>query len=141
MRKENLSPEAIDDLLNKRCGLLGISKLSEDTRELTKHMDDERVVLALNMFAYRVRKYIGAYLAVLERADAIVVGGGIGENTPIVRELIFRNLAQFGALLDTSLNASLTDREGAITTADSALPIWVIPTQEGLMIARELRDC
>lgn len=140
MRKENLDADGVEKLLNKKCGLLGVSGLSADTRELVKHTGEKQVELALNMFAYRVRKYVGAYLAALGGAEAIVVGGGIGENTSLVRERIFRTFDWFGATLDDAINNSVIDCEGLITTADSALPIWVIPTQEGLMIARELSE-
>ena len=92
------------------------------------------------MFAYRVRKYVGAYLAALGGADAVVVGGGIGENTPVVRERIFDGMNWCGSVLDRERNKDVIDREGTITTADSKLPVWVIPTQEGLMIAKETAE-
>jgi acetate kinase len=85
MRKENMDADRVDEFLNKECGLLGVSKISADTRELQQHLSEESVDLAVNMFCYRVRKYIGAYLAALGGADAIVVGGGIGEDTPFIR--------------------------------------------------------
>jgi acetate kinase len=119
---------------------LGVSGLSADTRKLGEHLDQSRVNLSLNMFAYRVRKYIGAYLAVLEGADAVVVGGGIGENTPSVRERIFSGFAWCGAQLDRQRNEETVDREGLITSSRSSMPVWVIPTREALMVAKDVAD-
>jgi len=114
---------------------LGISGISQDTRILDKRTEP-RAKLALEMFAYRVRKYIGSYLAALNGADAIVFGGGIGENTPSVRAAICRGLSWMGLTLDEKANATQIDREGCITTGSSRLSAFVIPTQEGLMLAR-----
>jgi len=140
MRKENMDTKSVEAFLNKKCGLLAVSKISADTRELEKRLPDKSVELAVNMFCYRVRKYVGAYLAALGGAEAIVVGGGIGENTPFMRERIFREFDWCGAILDTERNRTVVDREGKITTPESSLPIWVIPTQEGLMMAKEAAD-
>lgn len=140
MNKEKLDASGIEDFLNKKCGLLGVSGMSADTRELREHLSEHPVDLALNMFAYRVRKYVGAYLAVLGGADAIVVGGGIGENTPIIRERIFANFDWGGMSLDSQRNEQVIDREGPITTAESPTPIWVIPTREALMAAKDVAD-
>jgi acetate kinase len=141
MRKENLDADGVEKLLNKQCGLLGVSGKSADTRELREHLSDRPVDLAVNMFCYRVRKYVGAYLAALGGAEAIVVGGGIGENTPVFRERIFDHFRWCGAILDHKRNREAVDCEAPITTPDSSLQIWVIPTQEGLMMAREVADC
>jgi acetate kinase len=140
MRKESLDADEIESFLNKKCGLLGVSGVSADTRELREHLGENSVDLALAMFSYRVRKYIGAYLAVLNGADAIVVGGGIGENTPSVRERIFQDFDWCGATLDRLRNDELIDREGSITAPSSSIPIWVIPTREALMIAKDVAD-
>jgi len=140
MRKENLDVDGIDKLLNKQCGLLGVSGLSADTRELRKHLSDPKVELAVNIFCYRVRKYIGAYLAALGGVEAIIFGGGIGENTAFVRERICESLAWCGAMLDPERNRHADDREAPITTAESRVSIWVIPTQEGLMMARDVAE-
>ncbi|HEY6990246.1 MAG TPA: acetate/propionate family kinase [Bryobacteraceae bacterium] len=140
MRKENMDAKSVEAFLNKKCGLLAVSKVSADTRELEKRLSDKSVELAVNMFCYRVRKYVGAYLAALGGAEAVVVGGGIGENTPFMRERMFREFDWCGAILDSEQNRTLVDREGKITTPKSSLPIWVIPTQEGLMMAKEAAD-
>lgn len=140
MRKENMTADRVEVFLNKECGLAAVSARSADTRELIKHLDDPAVDLALDMFSYRVRKYIGAYLAALGGAEAIVVAGGIGENTPVVRERIFQGLGWAGAVLDPDRNRRTVDFEGTINTPESSVQIWVIPTQENLMIAKDVID-
>jgi acetate kinase len=140
MRKENMDADRVDEFLNKKCGLLGVSKISADTRELQKHLSVKSVDLAISMFCYRVRKYIGAYLAVLGGAEAIVVGGGIGEDTPLIRERIFERFDWCGAVLDREQNRNVIEREAPITKPESLIQVWVIPTQEGLMIAKEVAD-
>ncbi len=140
MRKEKLDVDGVETFLNKKCGLLGVSGVSADTRELGGHLQEPFVDLALAMFSYRVRKYVGAYMAVLGGADAIVVGGGIGENTPSVRKRIFSGFDWCGASLDVGRNNEVVDREGRITSESSSLPIWVIPTREALMIAKDVAD-
>jgi acetate kinase len=94
-------------------------------------VDETRVDLALNMFCYRVRKYIGAYLAALEGADAIVFGRGIRENTSLMRERICRGLGWCGAELDDKRNAEVIDHEGCISTEQKTPVLWVIPTEGG----------
>lgn len=141
MRKESLTADKVEALLNKQSGLLGVSGLSPDTRELSEHLDQPSAKLSLQMFSYRVRKYIGAYLAALGGAEAIILGGGIGENTPIVREWISQDLNWCGAVFSSDRNANTVDREGQITTAESSVKVWIIPTQEGLMMANEVANC
>jgi acetate kinase len=136
-RKEHLEAEGVEELLNEKSGLLGVSGRSQDTRELVKHLSDPRTSLALDIFAYRVRKCIGAYLAA-GNMSAIVFGGGIGENTPEVRRRILEGLDYLGLSLDNDRNFSTIDREGEITSHDSRPHALVIPTEEGLMIAREV---
>jgi acetate kinase len=92
------------------------------------------------MYSYRVKKYIGAYLAALGGVAAVVVGGGIGENTAVIRERIFENMEWCGIVLDRHRNADVIDHEGTITGPESKLPVWIIPTQEGRMLAREVAD-
>jgi acetate kinase len=141
MRKEKLDGPGIEKLLNKQCGLLGVSGTSADTRELQAQLSNDRVNLSLDMFCYRVRKYIGAYLAALDGAEAVVFGGGIGENTPVVRERICKGLSWCGVNIDAQRNKEITDREGAITTPESSIQVWVIPTEEGLMMASDVANC
>jgi len=139
-RKEGLSSSEVDALLNTQSGLLGISGLSRDMRELQaelKQHGDQRVRLAIEIFCYRARKYIGAYLAAMDGADAIVFTGGIGENSPEIRGLICEGMAWAGLKLDASRNQETVAREGKICTDDSTLLAYAIPTDEELLIARD----
>ena len=140
-RREGLDLAGIEKLLNKQSGLLGVSGRSQDTRELIPHQSEKRVGLALDMFAYRVRKYIGAYLAAAGNTSAIVFGGGIGENTPVVRQRVCTGLERLGLHFDPDRNAATIDRFGKISRDDSALHAFVIPTEEGLMIAHQATLC
>ncbi len=139
--KEGLTVHQIESLLNKQSGLIGISGLTNDMRELLEEAhenNDRRARLAIEIFCYRARKYIGAYLAAMGGADAIVFTGGIGENSPEVRALICEGLQCMGLELDTDRNAKCTDGcEGLISTEDSRLAAYTIPTDEELLIARD----
>ncbi|BAZ11180.1 acetate kinase [Calothrix sp. NIES-4071] len=137
-RKEQTDIGEIENWLNKKSGLLGLSGLSHDTRVLMKEFDNnERVRLAIDVFCYRIQKYIGAYLSVLGGAEAIVFGGGIGENTLKVREKVCKAFEWCGLKLDSERNEQTIDIEGCISTQDSSLGAYVIPVEEGLMIALE----
>lgn len=138
--KLGLKPEEVVDYLNKKCGVYGISGLSSDLRDLTAAMNEgnERAGLALEMLAYRVKKYVGSYLAVLNGADAIVFTGGIGENAPLIRGLVMKDMSYCGAVLDEKKN--LTRGETFINTEDSKVKIVVCPTNEELSIARETKE-
>jgi acetate kinase len=139
--KEGLDHHGVEVLLNKESGLLGISGLTNDMRELLAEMqenDDRRARLAIEVFCYRARKYVGAYLAAMDGADAVVFTGGIGENSPEVRARIAGGFAWAGLELDAGANAAATaGRAAAITRAGSRLEAWVIPTDEELLIARD----
>ena len=140
--KEGLSPAEADALLNKQSGLLGISGLTNDMRELLAEADendDRRARLAVDVFCYRARKYIGAYLAALEGAAvAVVFTGGIGENSAAVRSRVCAGLAWAGLEVDAGKNDALTGgKEGIFTAEAGRLPAWVIPTDEELLIARD----
>lgn len=140
--KQNASAGEIVKLLNKQSGMLGLSGRSQDTRVLVKHLaEDRRSDLALEVFAYRVRKYIGAYLAATGGVAAVVFGGGISENTPEVRRRTCEGLDWLGLDFDPDRNAATIDREGRFTREGSRLEAWVIPTQEGMMIAHEALRC
>jgi acetate kinase len=142
--KEGMSAREVETLLNTQSGLLGISGLTNDMRELQKEQkdhDDRRVRLAIEIFCYRVRKYIGAYLAAMGGADAIVFTGGIGENSPEVRERVCDGLEWFGLNLDASKNAQALGREVRITTDESRLRAFVIPTDEEMLIAPDTVRC
>jgi acetate kinase len=139
-RKEGLSSSEVDTLLNTQSGLLGISGLTNDMRELQAELqehDDRRVRLAIEIFCYRARKYIGAYLAAMDGADAVVFTGGIGENSPYVRAGICAGMEWAGLHLDATKNQETVGREGQISTDDSRLLAYAIPTDEELLIARD----
>jgi acetate kinase len=142
VRKQGIGMAAIEELLNKKSGLLGISGRSQDTRELVKSApEDPRAELALDVFAYRIKKYLGAYLAVLGQASAVVFGGVIAENTPDVRRRICEGLETLGLDFDPDRNAAVVDREGRITRDAARLHAYVIPSEEGIMIAQEALRC
>jgi len=139
-RKEGMSSSEVDTLLNTQSGLLGISGLTNDMRELQaelKEHDDRRVRLAVEIFCYRARKYIGGYLAAMGGADAVVFTGGIGENSPDVRARICSEMEWAGLHLDGRKNQETVGREGLISTEDSKLLAYAIPTDEELLIARD----
>jgi len=139
-RKEGMSSSEVDTLLNTQSGLLGISGLTNDMRELQaelKEHEDRRVRLAIEIFCYRARKYVGAYLASMGGADAIVFTGGIGENSPEIRAQICDNMEWAGLKVDASRNKEIVAREGKISTDDSTLLAYAIPTDEELLIARD----
>lgn len=143
--KEGLSAREVESLLNKQSGLLGISGLTHDMRELfaeAQENNDRRARLAIELFCYRARKYIGGYLAAMGGADAIVFTGGIGENAAEVRSRICDGLQWLGLELDTQRNAAhVGGREGLISTTGARLDAYVIPTDEELLIARDTVRC
>jgi acetate kinase len=138
--KEGLNLNELDSLLNKQSGLLGISGLTPDMRELLAEEaenGDRRARLAIDIFCYRARKYIGAYLAAMNGADAVILSGGIGENSPEIRRRICAGLEWMGIELDEAKNKSIVGGEGRIDAAKSRVQLWVIPTDEELLIARD----
>jgi acetate kinase len=139
--KEGLSLQEVEGLLNKQSGLLGISGLTNDMRELlaeAEEHDDRRARLAIDIFCYRARKYVGAYLAALNGADALLFAGGIGENAPSIRARICDGLQWLGIELDAERNeATVGGSEGLISSEGSRVEIWVVPTDEELLIARD----
>jgi acetate kinase len=143
--KEGLSTREIETLMNKQSGLLGISGLTSDMRELLaeeREENDRRAKLAIDIFCYRARKYIGSYLAAMNGADALVFTGGIGENSPEVRARICDGLQWIGIELNEELNRLHTGgREGVISQEGSRLAVYVIPTDEELLIARDTVRC
>jgi acetate kinase len=137
-RKESVAAAEVEGWLNQRSGLLGISGLSSDMRELLAAYEaNPRARLAVDVFCHRARKYLGAYLAVLGGAEAVIFSGGIGENAPLVRERICRGMEWCGMVLDPSLNAAVHGQDGSISRVDSPIEIFVIHTDEETIIARE----
>ena len=137
--RENLSIEETSDLLNKKSGVLGISGISPDMREIEKAAAEgnERAQLALDMFHFRIRKYIGAYAAVMDGVDMIVFTGGIGENADLTRREVCSGLGYLGVTLDQEKNNGLRGKEAVISAAGSKVKIAVIPTDEELVIAKD----
>ena len=139
--KEDLGVADIDKLLNNQSGLLGLSGLSGDIRVLLQAVAEggnHRAELAVELFCRRVRHYIGAYLAEMDGAEALVFSGGIGENAPEVRRRICQGLSWCGVVLDEARNEAMTGGAlGEITTDESHLKVFVVPTNEELLIARE----
>lgn len=139
--KEGMTLAEIESLLNKQSGLLGLSGLTGDMRELlaeeAEHQD-RRASLAIEIFTARVRAYIGQYLATMGGADAVVFSGGIGANSPAIRERVAHGLEWLGLTLDYTKNVAMVeDRAGEISAAGARLKAFVIPTNEELLIARD----
>lgn len=136
MGKEELTLAEVNTMLNKHSGLMGISGVSNDMREIIKamHEGNERARYAFEVFCYRIKKYIGAYAAALGSLDAIVFTGGIGENSVEVRKEVLSNLEFLGIDLDEEKN-NLSNGERLITNENSKVKVFVIPTNEELVIA------
>ena len=139
MKQEGLDIAQTNRLLNRECGLRGLSGISHDMRELLARSEggDERAALALEVFCYRVKKYIGAYFAALNGAQALVFTGGIGAHAAPVRARICDSLDALGIRVDSQKNLAASGKEMDISAPGAATRVWVIPTNEELLIARE----
>lgn len=139
MEKENLDAAAVNALINKKSGVMGVSGVSSDMRDIEAAIAEgnERAKLALDMFEYRLLKYIGAYTAALNGVDVLVFTGGIGENQMQTRDYICRGLEYLGVKYDAELNAKTRGEEIEISTPDSKVRVVVIPTDEELTIASD----
>jgi acetate kinase len=141
-RMEGAKVAEVDSWLNERSGLLGLAGGSSDVRDLlTRERDDPRARLALDVFCHRARKYLGAYLAVLEGADAVVFTGGIGEHQPELRRRIAGGFAWCGLEIDADRNAAALGREAVISTDGSRVAALVVPADEERVIAHETAAC
>jgi acetate kinase len=140
MEKENMDAQQIDNLLNRQSGILGISGVSSDFRDLeaAANNGDERSQLAIDIFAYKVRKYIGGYVAAMGGVDAIVFTAGLGENSPFMREKICNGLEYLGTRIDPELN-KIRGKASEISIKRSRTKIFVVPTNEELVIARDTK--
>lgn len=138
MEKENMTGPQIDDYLNRRSGILGISGLSSDFRDLESaaNRGDERSQLAIDLFAYKVKKYIGGYVAAMGGVDAIVFTAGLGENSPFMRDKICNGLEYLGTRIDPERN-KVRGKAQEISVKRASVKIFVIPTNEELVIARD----
>ena len=141
-KKQNLDADGISNLLNKKSGLLGITGISSDMREIdaAAKNNDERAVLALDMYFYRIKKYVGAYAAAMGGVDTIVFTAGVGENQANMREEVCRNMEWMGVKLDVEKNAGIHGEEAIISTPDSKVKVVVVPTDEELMIATDTME-
>lgn len=138
MKKDNLQPEDIEEILNKQSGAWGVSGVSSDYRDIEDgyNMQDQRSILALESQAYKIAQYIGQYMIALGGVDVITFAGGVGENGIETRERVCKYLEPFGAKLDLELN-NIKGDEREISTKDSKIKLYIIPTNEELMIAKE----
>jgi acetate kinase len=143
MAKEQLTPAEMDLMLNRRSGLYGLSMASNDMRTLLDLIQCGHAAarLAVDAFCYRAKKYLGAYAAVLNGCDAVVFTGGIGENAPAIRAGICESLDSLGIRLDGAKNDAALGVEASIAAVGARTQVWVIPTDEGLVIARDTLRC
>ncbi len=142
MEKENLTPKELDKILNKESGILGVSGISSDLREVIDAAEEgkEKAMITLEMFTNRILKYIGSYVAILEGVDVIVFTAGVGENSFIMREKIVNKLGWLGIELDKKVNDSIVGERGIISTKKSKVKVVVMPTNEEYMIAKDTYD-
>jgi len=139
MEKEMIGSASVSTLFNKHSGVLGVSGISSDMRDIENAIADgnERAILAMEMYEYRIKKYIGSYIAALGGVDVIVFTGGVGENQTSTREYVCEGLAFMGVKIDNELNARSHGKEVLLSTPDSTVKVVVIPTDEEYMIASD----
>ena len=139
MEKEGLNTNGVSSLLNKKSGVLGVTGVSSDMREVISEAENgnERCQLALKMYDYRIRKYIGSYAAAMNGVDVILFTGGVGENQEISRENICKGLEYLGVKIDFDYNNTIYGKEATISTPESKVKVCVIPTDEELLIAQD----
>lgn len=144
MEKDNMTPEQVNNMMNKESGFLGITGLSSDMRDILAAVEEgpeganyERASLALNILKHNIKKYIGSYAAIMNGVDAVVFTAGIGENCGTLREMICEDMEFMGIELDREANAGRSSEPFMISTADSKVAVYVIPTNEELVIAQD----
>ena len=142
MEKENIGPQAVSTLVNKHSGMLGLSGVSSDMREVQAAMraGDERAKLAFDIFEYRIKKYVGSYAAALGGVDILIFTGGIGENHAITREIVCKDMEFMGIELDATKNNATIGEEAVISTDKSKVTVVVVPTDEEFMIASDTME-
>lgn len=142
MEKEMIDGNTVNTLLNKHSGVLGVSGISSDMRDIEDGVaqGNERAILTLTMYDYRIAKYIGAYAAALEGVDVIVFTGGVGENQCVTREVVCSKLGYMGVEIDNELNDGLRGKEVELSTPNSKVRVVVIPTDEEYMIASDTQE-
>ena len=139
MQKEGLDTDGLNKLINKESGVLGVSEISSDMRDIESGMEagNERAILTMNMYNHRIKKYLGAFLAELNGADAIIFTGGVGENQAVTREYVCDEMDYAGIKIDKELNRKVRAKEVLISAPDSKVKIAIIPTDEELLIAKD----
>ncbi len=142
MEKEEIDYSSLNTLLNKHSGMLGISGISSDMREVESAAEegDKRAILALKMYEYRIKKYIGAYAAAMGGVDLLIFTGGIGENASEIRENVCRDLEYMGLEFDKQINNGVRSKELVISKKGSRVTVMIIPTNEEFVIATETRE-
>lgn len=142
MDKEGLDAKGLSDLINKQSGVLGLSGISSDMREIEAAVaeGDKKAILALDVYNYRIKKYIGAYAAVLGGVDILVFTGGVGENQWGTRLAVCKDMEYMGIQLDVAKNDQMRGQEMVISTPDSKVTVMVVPTDEEFMIASDTMD-
>lgn len=142
MDKEKLDAKGLSDLINKQSGVQGVSGISSDMREIEAAVaeGDKRAILALNIYNYRIKKYIGAYAAAMGGCDILVWTGGVGENQWATRRVVCENMEYMGMKIDVEKNEGMRGEEMVISTPDSKVTIIVVPTDEEYMIASDTMD-
>jgi acetate kinase len=138
LRQKNLSPSAVAEMVNKNAGLLGVSKISRDMKQLLEMKKNPDALEAVNLFCYQAKKFLGSLAAVLGGLDTLIFTGGIGENSPPIRKRICENMELFGIFLDTGRNRN---NAPVISDDSSSVTVRVMKTNEQLMIARHTRNC
>ena len=139
MEKRGFTPHEMSQYMNKKSGFLGLSGMSSDNRDIQEAVlkGDERAIITSDILQYQIKKYIGAYAAAMNGLDAVLFTGGIGENSWEVREAVCENMDYFGIKIDSDLNHKTRGKLTKLSTPDSKIEVWVVPTNEELLIARD----
>ena len=137
--KHGFTPSQMSEYMNKKSGFLGVSGVGSDNRDIQEAANNgnQKAQLVSDMLTYEIQKYIGAYTAAMNGVDAILFTGGIGENSWEVREAVCQNMDYFGIKIDETLNRSIRGKLTKISTPDSKIEVWIVPTNEELLIARD----
>lgn len=137
--KHGFTPDEMSQYMNKKSGFLGVSGVSSDNRDIQEaaKQGNKRAQLASEMLAYEIQKYIGSYTAAMNGVDAVLFTGGIGENSAEIRELVCSGMSWFGIEIDNEINNATRGKLQKISTPDSKVEVWIVPTNEELLIARD----
>ena len=137
--KHGFTPSQMSEYMNKKSGFLGVSGVGSDNRDIQEAANNgnKKAQLVSDMLAYEIQKYIGSYAAAMNGVDAVLFTGGIGENSWEVREAVCENMDYFGIKIDKELNRSIRGKLTKISTPDSKIEVWIVPTNEELLIARD----